>query len=183
MDHHHYPAVIGFCGLSGSGKSFAARHLTSRHAYRRTRFAEPLKAMLLAFGCSPAEVDGPLKGEPSETLCGKTPRQVMQWLGTEWGRDLVGGDLWLNAWRRRVAEIRSIAPEARIVVDDVRFLNEAHAIWELGGKVVRIDRISAQGLPRDPHISEIIPFGCDARIINSGDAQEFAAALDVFLAE
>lgn len=182
MTFRHYPSVIGFCGPAGWGKSFAAHHLTSRHSYRRVRFADPLKAMLIALGCSREEVDGALKEQRSEALGGRTPRQAMQWLGTEWGRDLVAPDLWVRAWRKRVAEIRAAAPDARIVVDDVRFLNEAHAIWEMNGTIVRIDRAEPAMSPSpDAHVSETIPFGCDALLENSGDAQEFTAAIDAFL--
>jgi hypothetical protein len=169
--------IIGLSGVAGAGKSFAALHLTERRGFRRIRFAEPLKAMLRTLGCSNEELDGAAKEAPCPALCGRTPREAMQTLGTEWGRQLIHPDLWLEAWRRRVAAVAEFAPAAQIVVDDVRFLNEAEAIWRLGGMIWRIDREGARG-GAPAHVSEAMPFGCDRRVWNAGEADAFRAALD-----
>jgi len=60
----------------------------------------------------------------------------MQRLGTEWGRDMIGGSLWVAAWQRRVKAVRT----SRIVVDDCRFPNELAAAREMGFVPVRLYR-------------------------------------------
>lgn len=161
--------VVGFCGRLGSGKTTAARELC-KVGFTRVRFAQPLKDMLAALGCSDAELDGEAKEVPSELLCGSTPRHAMQTLGTEWGRALIGDDLWVSAWRARASSC------ALVVVDDVRFPNEVAAIHALGGVVVRIERPDAIGQGA-VHTSEEQPIEPDYILVNSGSIDEFLIAL------
>jgi hypothetical protein len=147
--------IIGLCGLAGSGKTTIANHLVQHHGFVRLPFAGPLKAMTAAFGLGPREMGGDLKEVPSDLLCGKTPRQFMQLLGTEFGRDLIGEDVWVRAWERALGEI---APDGfqplRIVADDLRFENEAATIRKRGGSVVHLIRDGAGSATGGGHSSE-----------------------------
>lgn len=158
--------VIGFAGAAGSGKSTAAEFLEKGCGFRRVRFAGPLKAMIQALGLTPDEIDGHLKESPCELLGGKTPRWAMQSLGTEWGRELIGPDVWVNAWHRAVDNLPA---HVHVVCDDVRFANEADAIRSRGGLVVLIER---QGLQRGGHASEQVDFHTDCTLPN-GNFEEF----------
>ena len=171
--------LIAFCGLAGAGKSFAAAHLSYAHGFQRERFAEPLKAMLRAFGLDVEEVDGARKAEPSPNLAGATPRHAMQTLGEEWGRALIAEDIWVEHWARR-ADAR-LAKGERVVVDDLRYRNEAHAIWRRGGKLIRIEREGLAGKHErlaSVHKSESLDRSLyDHIVINDGSAA-FVDALD-----
>lgn len=141
--------LIGIIGLAGSGKTLIAKHLVDHRDYTRTRFADPLKRMLRdGLGLSQEEVDGDLKMTPNPTFGGRTPRYLMQTLGTEWGRKRVTHDIWVNLWKRDVLAIKG-----DVVVDDVRFPNEAQAIRDLGGVLWRVDR---PGLVTGNHPSESV---------------------------
>ena len=164
--------LIGFCGVAGSGKSTAALRLESAHGFSRIRFAGPLKDMMAALGLTYDEVEGSAKEKPCELLCGKTPRQAMQWLGTEWGRDLLGPDFWARAWAR------AIEGHGRVVVDDVRFENEAAAIRERRGLLVRIDRAGAGSETGGNHSSERLLVEPDLVLVNDGDLAALNAAVD-----
>jgi hypothetical protein len=154
--------LVGFAGLIGCGKTTAAQFLIKELQFHRVRFAGPLKAMMAALGLSNMEIDDPnCKEQPSALLCGKTPRWAMQSLGTEWGRNLIGDDIWINAWKR------SCEGYPHIVVDDVRFPNEARAIKEANGLLVRIVRPSMQ-YNNSSHASEAQNFGVDHIIYNNG---------------
>lgn len=131
------PVLIGLSGRAGSGKTYASNHLVSRYGYTRVKFADPLKDMLRAVGLTEEHIEGKLKEEPCDLLCGKTPRFAMQTLGTEWGRNLIGDGLWGSLWSARVESL--LSQEALVVTDDVRFSNEAERIKSMGGIVIGLE--------------------------------------------
>jgi hypothetical protein len=128
-----------------SGKTTLALGLAG-HGYVRERFAGPLRAMLAALlewqGVGADEIrerlDGARKEEPCDLLGGRSARHALRTLGTEWGRDRMAGDLWVVA---TMARVRALLAEGRgVVVDDMRFPNEAEAIRAAGGMLVRVTR-------------------------------------------
>ena len=175
--------TIGFCGPAGAGKSTAADHLVKHWRFNRVRFAAPLKAMMAALGLTAEQLDGALKEEPTALLCGRTPRQAMQWLGTEWGRNLIADDFWITAWRAAVERTGGFHVPGQgwdrlIVADDVRFANEAKAIRDRGGLVVRIERPGAGSTSGGGHSSERPDFVPDRIIRNRGSLAELRAEID-----
>lgn len=128
--------IIGVLGYAGSGKSLVAKHLVERHNFTRSRFADPLKRMLKeGLSLTDEQIDGDEKHVPIARLGGQTPRHLMQTLGTDWGRRKVYFGLWVDAWRNDVGRM-----SGDIVVDDVRFPNEAQAIKDMGGELWRVFR-------------------------------------------
>ena len=153
--------LIALTGPARSGKTTTALEFEAR-GFARVRFAGPLKSMLRALGLTEAQVDGTLgeKAEPLDLLCGKSPRQAMQLLGTEWGRVLIGEDIWVNAAMLLVDEL--LAAGRDVVIDDCRFVNEARAVIGRGGFVFALRRrgdgcesehVSEAGIP--PHFVEV----------------------------
>ena len=136
--------LIAFTGAAGAGKSTAADALVEE-GWVRVKFADPLKNMMRAFykSCGledsayiEARIEGAMKEEPDPFLKGRTPRHAMQTLGTEWGRDCVHRNLWVEAWSQKVMNM--FDRELDVVVDDCRFENEALAVRALGGHIVEI---------------------------------------------
>ena len=167
--------LIGFCGLAGSGKSAAAQILIEHCGFERVRFAGPLKAMCRAIGISEQEIEGDLKEDPCDRLMGKTPRFFMQAIGTEFGRDLIHPDFWVHLWRRDAEVI--LTAGGRLVVDDVRFQNEAAVIRALGGKLIHIRR-EGFDVAKCAHASETQILEADSTIYNEGlDKSVLAARL------
>lgn len=134
------PLIIGIAGPAGSGKSTAAAALVA-DGYQRLPLALPLKVMLReGLGLTEAETDGTLKEVTLSRLgLDVTPRVLLQTLGTEWGRSL-DPQFWLKAWQARASKLTPLAGQDRvlIVVDDLRFLNEALFLRSLGGRILCI---------------------------------------------
>src|SRR5690606_16174346 len=54
--------------------------------------------------------------------------------------ELGGRDVWVQNMRRRIASERERHAQTYIIIDDVRFENEAELIREMGGCVIRVSR-------------------------------------------
>jgi len=159
------PSVIGVTGVAGSGKSLVASMVPSGMVIQ---LADPLYAMVaVMLGMDEEQLrTRSVKESPVEWL-GKTPRELLQTLGTEWGRAFVGPDVWVTIARRRIEELGP-TPLEPVVVADVRFDNEAAAIREMGGQVWRVER---PGFVTGGHASEqgVSPDLVDFVIHNDGD--------------
>lgn len=163
--------IIGFTGPIGCGKSFAARHLVNNHGFTVHKMAGPLKSMMRAIGLADEHIEGRLKEVPCDLLCGKTPRHAMQTIGAEWGRDLIGGELWVNLWRASL-------PPGRVVCDDIRYQNEAAMVRAVGGLVVEVRRegIGMHGAHQSERFDGIV---ADRVIHNLGDGRFLDAVSDL----
>ncbi len=198
MNTSHPPRLIAFCGAKGSGKSECAKALelieTDRHdgsfmyadpipgyRFHRISFADPLREMLEALGIPRRNLSEPdLKEVPLHKFGGKSARQLMQSLGTEWGRDLVDSNLWIDLGRERIKS--AMRSNFSVVIDDLRFDNEAVIIRELGGMVVQIIRPDVA--QTSPHRSEagILPHLIDTTRVNGSDLQALQRSIRRFVA-
>lgn len=163
------PILIGICGLKGSGKSEVAKRLEVALSAQRVRFAGPLKNMLRVLGLTEDEIEGSLKERPCDKLCGQTPRHAMLTLGTEWGREMIGRDVWLDAWRR--SALAHLAAGQNVIAEDLRFPNEYAALVAAGGLVLRVVR---PGVPVGEHESEqhALQFVAHIECYNDGDLSD-----------
>lgn len=173
--------VIAFKGRAGAGKSTAAEHMHVKHRYIRTSFAEPLRDMMRAIGVPEEQMRGASKEQTCAKLSGRTPREAMQMLGTEWGRAL-HPDFWVNLWRDWASDILD-QDGYGVVVDDCRFPNEAAAVRALGGIVVDIVRPSLVSLSVGivGHVSEKQDFSADVVIMNDGYRSDFGERISELL--
>jgi hypothetical protein len=137
------PTLIGLHSTKPrSGKSTVAGYLCREFGYQVRPFAGPLKRMVRQFledaGFSDGDILHYMSDGKEELLPGDWPRPttaryLMQTLGTEWGREQIGYGIWLNLWGSSLGT-------GKIVVDDVRFLNEAEEIKARGGEVWLVER-------------------------------------------
>jgi hypothetical protein len=168
---NHQPRVIALSGPAGSGKSTAAAVLQEK-GYTLVKFAGPLKAMCRAVGLSDEHIEGNGKERPLGWLQGKSPRQFMQLLGTEFGRDRIGAHFWVGLWERAALDV--LDSGGRVVCDDCRFANEADAVRKLGGVVVRL---AGRGGLSSGHASENMDWEPGSVLVNTGSQKDLRDAV------
>src|SRR5687768_3384285 len=116
--------IIGITGRAGSGKDTVADYLVERHGFVKIAFADPIKQMLRQLGVDCTDRSSKEQPHP---IYGKSPRQMAQYLGTEWMRNLIHPNGWVLAAQARVKTITHLTsleevPSVHgIVISDVRF--------------------------------------------------------------
>jgi ABC-type oligopeptide transport system ATPase subunit len=120
--------LIGLVGKAQSGKSTVANYLVEKYNFKKVAFADPLKEMLLRAGMCSREELYDKKTDQS--------RWLMQKIGTDIFRKQVDWNFWTKIMKKRLCYFRNFD----IVIDDIRFHNEADLIRELNGIVIKIER-------------------------------------------
>ena len=159
--------LIGLIGRARSGKDTVAGYLARRHMFAHVAFADPVKDMLeVVFGNLFRDGD---REKPIDWL-GKSPRQLMQTLGTEWGRTQVHPELWVLLMEQKIQN--AIEFNLDLVISDVRFLNEADMILKHGGELWHVTR--PETVQVNAHFSEMADWDNYPRkhIDNSGSLED-----------
>lgn len=146
--------IFGFHGNVGSGKDTSAGFIeyTDRFA-----FAEPLKsASCHLFNLSEKQVYDEQEKNVVDVRWNKTPRELLQFLGTDLLRNRFDKEIFVKNMKYRIQDVieevarrtllNKVTNEPNnkdhrvIVVTDVRFDNEAQLIRSLGGRIIRVER-------------------------------------------
>lgn len=173
-------ALIGITGYAGSGKDTIGDWFVSRRHAHQYSFALPIKVGICAAFSLPFDVfvDRRLKEMPIEGI-GKSPRELAQTLGTEWGRTHVGNDIWVIAAERKLKQLGHWG-DGLTVITDVRFENEAAWIRK-HGSLIHVTRPGANGsVGVHNHASEagILPVAGDIALLNGGSIQDLYLKLE-----
>ena len=152
--------ILGLAGRAGSGKTTIAKEIKRQKSrYCIISFASPIKSMVKALlnemgTVNTKELLGTQKGKSTkiELLGWRTIRYLLQTIGTEWGREMVHGDMWIDIAIAKAAAFRDAGYS--VVIDDVRFDNEAASIEKVGGHIVCIERPKGDRVCSDEHASE-----------------------------
>lgn len=140
--------LVGVCGFIGSGKGTVADILKNDYGFETDSYAAPVKdAVAAIFGFNRELLEGDTlssrtwRETPSAywSLCFDrpfSPREALQLMGTECGRNVYHPNLWVDALELRLNH----KPNSDVVITDVRFPNEIAQIHRLGGKIVRVWR-------------------------------------------
>jgi hypothetical protein len=186
------PQIIGISGYAGSGKSHLADLLARRHGYRVAHFADPLREMCrqanpiiwMQPGTEPvrwAEVEQRFGYAAAKRhgVYGPEFRATLQRFGVA-AREALGEDVWVDAL------FATIQPGERVVIGDMRFINEFRRVrrgfGHPGGMVVRIKRPGVG--PVNGHESETALDGIrhDLTIVNDGEPEAMLDRLERHIA-
>lgn len=145
--------LIGLLGYKQSGKSTIATFLVEELGFKELFWAYTLKEIIgrelfmldddVLYGDSP-------KREEILPLWGKSPRQILQIVGTDLFRNNFDKDFWVKTTVPYIEDFLE-AGEA-VVVSDCRFPNEVDTIKKMGGYTCRIVRSDQK--TKDLHESE-----------------------------
>lgn len=111
-----------------------------------------------------------------------TPRLLLQLLGTEAGRQIIHPNIWVNALFADYKLDHGVVIEPNWIITDVRFPNEAKAIADRGGILIKVVRPETDHLAGD-HESETALdqyVGWDLVLDNSKDFDYLIQQLESF---
>lgn len=171
--------LIGLTGKMGSGKSTAIKFIT-KWAGRNKRDIKPLKFAQPLYDMQEYIYDriSPVYTRPDDFV---KDRKLLQWLGTEWGRDTIRKTLWgdifaeaFTTWSKNEAVI--------VVSDDVRFDTEAELIHKLGGKIIQLTRSSGDDVTHGGASGHASEAGINQKFVdfvvdNNGSLEEYEMRL------
>lgn len=155
--------LIGLTGYKQSGKDTVLqciREIWHTKNVMRHNFADPLKQEI-ANACK-VDIEFIEKHKPIF-------RTMMQWWGTDFRRNLYGSDYWVLQWGNMLNN--KVTYPHVVVATDVRFVNEATIVRNLGGKLIRVTNPRTKS---DGHASEVEQDALvvDKTINNVGTIQE-----------
>lgn len=144
--------LIGLTGAALAGKDSVGEHLRTSHGFLAKAFADPLRDGLKVMLGLRDEHFAPAAKEVAIDWIGKSPRELMQTLGTEWGREQVCRQLWVTHMARRIK--KPLRSGLNVVITDVRYVREAELIHRHGGEIWRIVRPAGPRTGHGEHTSE-----------------------------
>jgi len=155
--------IIGLGFQIGVGKDTVADALVQYHGFCKFKFADALKEAVCAiYGWRRCDLEDHTFKMKKDEFWKETPRTILQRFGTEAMRNVMQKDIWIKALERRI----KLSPCEKIVISDVRFVNEIDAIKHWGGFVVLIKRSNCQSnmdtTTNFTHQSEIELLGYDS---------------------
>lgn len=149
-------SIIGLSGKRGSGKDELSKKLAPL-GWERVSFADELKHKIREeFNLTTEQTDGKLK----ETPCGYrneagvelTPRDIMTLCGKYYRS--VDSMFWVKQAFKRVsmldAQSQNLDITKKLVVTDVRFLNEVKFLRDHGAHIIRINRLPELNIYKTP---------------------------------
>jgi ABC-type dipeptide/oligopeptide/nickel transport system ATPase component len=154
--------IIGITGVAGAGKDTAALAILELNPSNTEimSFAKPLKdACKILFNFTDEQLYHPIFKEEYDERWGRSPRQILQWLGTDVLRDHIDENFFVINMEQRISNSKA----KYIVIPDVRFDNEGNAIRFLGGEILKVEREGAKTTKHSGHITEK---GINRRLVN-----------------
>ena len=198
--------IFGISGQKRAGKDTIADYIKGQVISSRVSFAEPVRDVCRAyFGWDDDWLLGKHK-EDVDPYWGISPRQAMQYLGTEVGRvglaenypefkSVTDDNIWI---KKALQTIRNKSSDEYInkfgkirafIIPDMRFLNEYSAIKKMvneGFEVITIG-VRREGLPSDSHASETeIRYcvdKCDFILANNRKISDLEDSVDEIITE
>jgi hypothetical protein len=173
------PTLIGLGGRLRSGKDAAADHLVAEHGFVKLGMSDALHEAMLAIDPVINIWDDGTFERYAEAVAEHgyvavkrdypEARRLLQNLGTEVGRNMIGENVWSNITARKIDDHRGAGH--RVVVTGLRFPNEIQMVRELGGQTIWVERPGLESGSSSTHASEtsVGPDDFGAVLLNDQD--------------
>lgn len=177
-------------GIKKSGKDTLADHLVNNKGFQKYSFADPIRDICkTVFDWSDEDFKDREIKETIDSYFGISPRQAMQWIGTEAFQYLIGEDFPLfkktvgrTIWVRKFINWREKHPYFKnVVIPDWRFPHEQMELIENINEPIKFVRVENNRIKEgDVHESEVhIPhLSVDVTIHNDGSIEDFYENID-----
>jgi len=177
--------LIGLVGQKQVGKDTLADFIVKKYGYTKMSLAQPLKeACKSIFQLSNEQVNGNLKEVPDARWNNVTPRKLLQTVGTQLFRDELikhipelnnmENTIWIhnfNLWYEK-------NKDKKIVISDIRFIDEANMITNHGGTLIKITKGEFNNNDLHQSEQELSNIQYDILIENHGTIDEYYNKID-----
>lgn len=180
--------IIGIAGKKRSGKDTVGRHLHQKYGYQRFAFADEVRAALLRLdpivfadwyekkAIRLSEYVDRHGWEKAKEI--QEVRGLLKRMGTEAIRSI---DRFF--WVRKTMLDVDLCTAERVVITDVRFQNEANAILDRSGYIIRIVRPETEDDDAHQSETELDQIWTDYTVVNDGSLQQLQEKVDEILEE
>lgn len=162
------PMIIGVSGKAQAGKDTVGNYLVANYGFTRTASADALKRIAR----NTFKWDG-VKDEKG--------RRLLQELGCSIRN--YNEDFWIDITLAEIVERCKTGQDKNFVITDVRFLNEATRLKNMGAVLIRLER---PGIPTYDHISEkeLDDYaGFDFKIKNDSGLEQLYSRIGVIMTD
>lgn len=174
-------SVIGLGGRLRAGKDCIADHLVAEHGFKKIGMSDSLHQALLALDpiieCMDEAMGGETRYSEAIKKYGYTAtkanfpeaRALLQRLGTEVGRDMIGVNTWVNITAQTIDNF--LYADQPVVVTGIRFMNELRMIDQFAGRswwVDRPDETADASIAAHASENGVQPLDFDSIILNDG---------------
>lgn len=183
--------IIALTGKAGSGKSTAADYLRDHYGYTVVSLADPIKSALYTLNPSidlglsvPIRLQDIVDEHGWDVAKREAPeiRRLLQVFGTEVGREQWDSYFWVMQADRIVCRLPSedqAYNEAKAVIPDVRFTNEAEWFVTEGAQLWRIVRPDAESTRAHASENGVSDNYVSSIITNSGTVEDLHREVDI----
>lgn len=173
------PRLIGLGGKLGSGKDEVADELCRAHGYVKIGMSDILNHALLALD---PWVEYYREDEPEryseyikrhgyvEAKKNSEVRRLLQVLGTEVGRNMLGENIWVDATEARIYDFW--ARDKGVIVTGIRYPNELEMINALGGLSAWVSRPGHEATGSHASETSVNPEHFGQIILNDGSLED-----------
>lgn len=171
--------LVALSGYAQVGKDSVGRFLIEDHGFTRFAFADKLREVVYALNpvVNARRVQEVVDDVGWDRAKVEVPeiRRLLQAMGTEAGRKILGENVWVNAVFEQIGRQRglSVVPtDHDYVITDCRFVNEAQAVKDRGGFVVRVNRPGVGPVSGHPSETSLNDWEFDLVINNDGSLDD-----------
>lgn len=127
--------IVGIFGKKGHGKDTIADYLVQKYNFHKLTYAEPIKKICKdIFSLSDEQLTNHRLKEIVDPRWDKSPREIMQLIGTDLFRKTFSNNIWVNILREKAKLL--LLEGKNIVISDIRHTNELEHLFTLSNNVL-----------------------------------------------